>query len=183
MLEAEQLEEWYALERQALEQLRAGNVARGTGVRQVFQLLVLPSYEAARSWEVCQDVKAENRCFAIRSVWHRRTDLSKLDTPVVRLRYSRPLAPTIEVRQWPLEIGWVEATRAKLKNLLIPAMVESGVIGCDGTCYEVVFDAGFEKARYHWWEEPPPGWSPLNQWLQETLQALERYGPVEWDQA
>lgn len=96
-----------------------------------------------------------------------------METPVVRLRYLRPLAPTIDVRQYPLEADWVEATKNALKSLVLPAMVESDIAGCDGTFYELAFDAGFVQARYIWWEEPPAGWLPLHLWLQQTLEALE----------
>jgi hypothetical protein len=173
-LEAEQREEWYALKQQAMEWLRKGNTPDRLGVRQLFKMLVLPSFEAAFSWEVCQDVKATNRYFAVRSIWHKKTDLSKLATPIVRLRYPRPLVLSIEVGQLPLEAEWVEATLIALKSLTIPAMVELEAFGCDGTFYEVAFDAGFVQARYGWWEEPPLGWRPLNLWLQQTLEALEQ---------
>jgi len=173
-VEAQHIEEWYTLEKQATEQLRRGNTPARSGVSQLFQVLVLPSFEAAFSWEICQDVKAMNRYFAVHSIWHKRDDLSKLETPVVRLRHPHPLVPTIEVRQLPLEADWVEATQKALSSLVIPAMVKPEVIGLDGTSYEIAFDALFVQARYGWWEEPPSGWRPLNQWLQQMLAALEQ---------
>jgi hypothetical protein len=177
-VEAQQQEEWYTLERQATEQLRRGNTPKRSGVSQLFQLLVLPSFEAASSWEVCrevcQDVKATDRYFAVHSVWDKLADLSKLQTPVVRLRHPSPLVPTIEVRQLPLDADWVEATQNDLSSLVIPAMVKPEVIGVDGTSYEVAFNALFVLARYRWWEEPPSGWRPLNEWLHQTLETLER---------
>jgi hypothetical protein len=97
-----------------------------------------------------------------------------LETPLVRLRYPRPLLPTIEVQQWPLETEWVKTAKAALQSLVIPAMVEPKVFGCDGTSYEVAFDAGFAQARYRWWEEPPAGWQALNLWLHQTLELLQQ---------
>jgi hypothetical protein len=173
-LERQQHEEWYTLGQQATVQLRRGNTPVRSGVSQLFQVVVLPSFESAFSWEIYEDVKATNRYFAIHSVWHKLTDLSKLQTPVVRLRYPYPLAPTIKVRQLPLEAEWVEATQKALSRTVIPAIVKPEVFGLDGTSYEVAFDAGFVRARYVWWEEAPSGWRPLNEWLQQTLEALEQ---------
>src|SRR5258708_739035 len=94
-LEEEQRQEWYALEEQATALLRGGNTPRRSGVRQLLQVLVLPSFEAATSWEMCHDVKATNPYFAVKSVWRKDADLAKLETPVVRLQHPRPLVPTI----------------------------------------------------------------------------------------
>jgi len=175
-----EMNEWFTLERQATEHLRRGNTPNRPGVSPLFHLLVLPAFEAASSWEVCRDVTAKSPYFAVHSLWDRRADLSKLDdrpkldTPMVRLRPPAPFVPTIEVRQLPLDADWVEATQNALTSLVIPAMVKPEVIGLDGTFYEVAFDALFVQARYRWWEEPPSGWRPLNQWLHQTLEVLER---------
>lgn len=173
-MEEHQREDWYSLEQQAIELLRSGNIPSSLRVRQLFRLLVLPSFEAASSWEICKDVMTMNRYFVIQRIWHKYSDLYKFETPIVRLRYPHPLLPTIEVQQYPLEVDWVEATQAALKSLVINVMVESDTIGLDGTSYEVAFDNGTVQARYYWWHEPPDGWRTLNLWFHQTLEALEQ---------
>ncbi|MBC7529769.1 MAG: hypothetical protein H7308_19750 [Chthonomonadaceae bacterium] len=173
LLEEFQQKEWSELTKHAMERLRKGNTPDLARVRQCFQILVMPSFEDHVSWEVCHDDKAE-AYFAVCSIWRVGTDVAKLETPIVRLRHPRPLFPTIEVEQFPLQSEWAEIAIASLKSLSISAMPDSKIIGLDGTFYELAFDAGFFSARYRWWSVPPFRWRPLDDWFQETLSSLEK---------
>lgn len=177
-LEAEQREEWQDLERRARERLRNGSAPARISVTRILQLLVLPTFCAPTDWEICRDTKATEPYFALRTVWHMPEDAEKLRTPVVRLQYPRPLAPTISVLHLPLDTERTEAAVRSLKSLVIPAMIERATIGLDGTSYELAFDTGYTRARYGWWHEPPEGWRPLHAWFQETLEFLEQ-SPAE----
>ncbi len=173
-MEEHQHEEWNSLEQLAIELLRRGNTSSSLKVRQLFQLLELPSFEAPSSWEICEDRKTENRHFVIHRIWHKDSDLNKFETPTIRLRYPRPLLPTIEFHQYPIEADWVEATLVALKSLVINVMVDFETIGLDGTRYEVAFDNNMVQARYNWWHEPPDCWQNLNIWFHQTLDVLEQ---------
>ena len=175
-MEAEQLLEWRVLERQATEKLRTGNAPDRAGVRQLFQVLVRPSFAPYTGWEVYQDVKvAAGGHFVVHSVWRSDTDAAKLETPVVRLRHPRPLTPTIEVRHITVNAAWIKSVVAALEEISIPALVQLDFAGCDGTSYEVAFDALFVSARYGWWEEPPAGWRLLDKWARRVVQELEHF--------
>jgi len=178
-LDPEHFEEWCALEQQAMERLRRGCIPSGSGLQRKIQLLVLPSFTEASSWEICQETFENAEYVAIHSIWHRKADIAKLESPVVRLRHPRPLVPTIEARRWSLETAWVDARRKELTAFTIPAIVDSRGIGLDGTSYEVAFDAGLAQARYRWWHEPPSEWRALHLWLQQTLEALEKVATRE----
>jgi hypothetical protein len=177
-MEAEQYREWEELERQAINRVRKGNTPERSGVRPLFKILVLPSFDAAVHWEICLDVKSADGYFAIRTIWDRDTDFTRVETPDSRIpvarRYQpRQFEPTIRVQQVSLDTNWTETKLTELKSLSIPVLVDLDMIGCDGTFYEFSFDALFVKAHYGWWEEPPAGWEPLNRWLRATLEALE----------
>jgi len=133
----------------------------------------MPSFEDHVSWEVCHDYKAEVY-FAVCSIWHGGIDAAKLETPIVRLRHPRPLFPTIEIEQFPLQNEWAETAISSLKSLSISAMAEERGVGLDGVSYEVAFDIIGTSVRYGWWWEPPFGWRPLHNWLHEVLASLEK---------
>ena len=172
-MEEFQQKEWNELTKHAMERLRKGNTPDLARVRQCFQILVMPSFEDHVSWEVCHDYKAEVY-FAVCSIWHGGIDAAKLETPIVRLRHPRPLFPTIEVQQFPLQNEWAETALAALKSLSISATAEERGVGLDGVCYEIAFNVIGTSARYGWWCEPPVGWRPLNDWLQKVLASLEK---------
>lgn len=156
-----------------MSQLRQGSRSALPRANRLVQLLVLPSFESAFGYEIRQDQKAENQYFVIHSLWRMDIDLSKFRTPHIRLQHPHTLSPTIEIRQLPLDPDWAVATIGTLKQLMIPAMVQTECIGLDSTSYEIAFDSGNVYARYSWWEEPPSGWLPLHDWLLETVDVLE----------
>ena len=89
--------------------------------------------------------------------------------------------PTLERKQFPLESQFAEFSLDKLRQITVPAFVESNQIGLDGIAYELAFESGFVSARYHWRFKPPPEWKSLGQFVAEMLEALERIEKMNQD--
>ena len=48
------------------------------------------------------------------------------------------------------------------------SVAPEGVLGLDGTTYELLIERGFNRIQYTWWGEPPAAWRPLRE-LSNTL--------------
>jgi len=70
---------------------------------------------------------------------------------------------------WQREVPPSEAKKltAAMEHQAVSVAPE-GVLGLDGTTYELLIERGFNRIQYTWWGEPPAAWRPLRK-LSNTL--------------
>ena len=174
-MDSEQIKEWMALEKSARDLVRQGAMPVAIGLKRLFQILALPSFDGLLGWEIFQKVSRSNEksCFAVRTLWCRDEDAAKLESPIERLKYPRDLEPTIRAETIELDTVIVDSFLDRLKAIRIPIFLDNPRFGTDGTCYEFSFGQLFLGVRYRWWEEPPNEWKPLSDTVLEILRYLE----------
>ena len=171
-MELEQAE-WYSLERQALEQLRAGIDRKGYIAR--LQVLVLPSFEDSWCYELLASVPDQSKsALAVRKVWHRSIDLAKFANPVVRLSFGSGVRqlPTMEEFDAETDAALVNGLCAKAAMLKVPVFAAKSSVGLDGTSYQLALGSSPLVARFEWWNSPPEGWEPLKTLVDEIIAAF-----------
>ena len=174
-MDAEQIKEWFAFEQRALESVRSGSVPSEMGIKRVLQITIVPSFEPAICWEICQRVPSSDKnYFVVTTRWQRNDDVVKFETPVERLKHPRILDPTIETQSLDLVSFTVEEFLDRLKSVSIAAYVGETTCGFDGTQYELAFGDFFLNAKYSWWQEPPIEWKPLGEAVMDFLHKLEQ---------
>jgi hypothetical protein len=176
-MEREHTEEWLGLQGLALETLRASS--HKDGIR-CLQLLVMPSFEPAISYEIYKALSRRQLrgYFAVITRWRRDVDAEKFRTPIERLKYPRPLNPTFESKSFELTPEFVNGILDRFKAVSVPALTDMETLGLDGTIYEVGLGDSFHWSRFHWWEELPAEWQSLHTAFQDTLQELERVAAI-----
>lgn len=171
-MEREQQSEWYSLEQQALEQLRAGIDRKGYIAR--LQVLVLPSFEDSWCYELLASVPDRSKpALAVRKAWHRSIDLAKFANPVVRLSFGPGVRqlPTIEEFDAEIDATLVNGLCAKAATIRVPVFTAKSSIGLDGTSYQLALGSSPLVARFEWWNSPPEGWEPLKMLVEEIIAA------------
>ena len=174
VMDKENANEWYVLQRRAYEIVREGNEPRQRGMR-LCHIAVLPSFECIIGWDIYQrfDKVDEKEYYAIRLTWLRRDDAMRLESPVERLKYPRALEPTILREAVELSSREAKSLLEKFTVISIPAAVYKYDVGLDGTSYEVSLGHFHPCAHYSWWEEPPVAWKPLHDALIDAFEYLE----------
>jgi hypothetical protein len=175
-VDKEHHEEWHRLSDRARGILRASSNTDGIGINRVVQVIVMPSFAPAASWEIfAQHSRSSPTAhFAISSLWRLDLDSAKFRTPIERLKHSKMLDPTIEVRRVELEPDFVRNAVARLRQISLPAYSEPDQVGADGTSYELAFGCSFLGARFMWWETPSGPWQALAKEARLLLDELEK---------
>ncbi len=162
-------EEWCRLSDEAKAIIRKGSGAESPR----FRLFVWPAFWNRLGWEVWRNNRDGPTGTAVLTTWRVDIDGPKFRSPVERLRYPRPMRPTIEVTRITIDGDWLQSRIETLRALSIAAMPLHDTIGLDGVTYELHFNAGFFHGRYEWFVHPSGGWEPLGEWMDETLEGLE----------
>jgi hypothetical protein len=127
------------------------------------QLLILPSFENAVSWDVIRIVSrddgAQTRLY--RSCWRMDIDSEAMSSPVERLKLPRPYSPTFETDWVLVDKERLEAILARLNAARVPLTVGTARLGCDGTSFELSVGDFFNNARIGWWQDLPEEWREL----------------------
>lgn len=124
-----------------------------SGVRRL-QLIVLPSFEDGRAWEV-------------REVY--RGDWLLFGSDVVDFQ---PLT----IKGWwklPIQSAQLKSFFERVTSIQIPlGPPHEEIIGCDGTTMQLAAFSGYSQWRFEWWSHYPPAWQPLNAIAEEMLTAF-----------
>ncbi|MBI2827408.1 MAG: addiction module protein [Planctomycetia bacterium] len=145
----------------------------------VCQLLILPSFENAVSWDVVHVTarRADPHTRLYRSCWRMDIDEQAMRSPVERMKHPRPYTPTVEV-DWVLIDGeHVESILARLRTFRVPLAVANPSVGCDGTTFELFVGEFFCNARICWWCDLPEEWREL----QPVITDLEHLFSQAWE--
>lgn len=168
-MDQELLREWQELQETAREILRKGYAP----ATRLFQVIRCPAFEDAISWEIFEVAPAPTIYRAAKMQWLREQDSEKFRNPVERLKYPRPLKPSIETNVNALRPEFVQSILEQLKAVQIPAWPSASRIGLDGTMYELIVGGGFLSVHYRWWEQPPIEWQPLADISQAIVDQIE----------
>jgi hypothetical protein len=178
----EHIDEWGVLQREALLRIQEACplTARHRGIR-IFRLLITPSFLNPVCWELVREaveaktteISASSSFRVEYAVWRQDLDQEKFSNPINRLRYPKPVTPTIERTGYAvaddLAAGWI----SRFAGLTLPALIQTGFVGCDGTAFEFSWGDSFLGARFHWWEQAPAPWTSLGQTFHEVLREFE----------
>jgi hypothetical protein len=168
VMDRELQREWRTLEDEALALLRKHDDS-DPGFLVDATLLVLPSFEDCWAYSILRSVRdSEAPAKVQRRVWRRTVDLRKLDTPIARLRHSGHLAPTIESSKKDVLKSSARALLDRIVHSHLPPFTLERSLGMDGTSYEVSFGYTFVTSQFCWWESPPDGWQPLQQFVDDV---------------
>jgi hypothetical protein len=158
-MEQEQQGEWRALEEAARQRLRKGSERKDAVT--LARLLVLPSFENYRGYQVLRWKFEPKAGAVVRFTWRREVDLEKLRTPVERVKYPRLIEPTVEEDETGLSVKAVNGFAAQISALQSPVLPQRTHFGLDGTTYEFAFGDDWVGSRFVWWGQVPAGWEGL----------------------
>lgn len=166
-------QEFVNLRTEAYESLRRG-FQEGPWDRRIFQLVVLPSFEASYSWELYERKTKRDpvEAIAVHAIWHTHKDLEKFD-PVTGLRYPRKLSPTITVGTSRIEPKIAQKIVETMSEIVVPIHPGVGGVYLDGKSYELTVGRGSDQARFAWHEEAPSHWESLRNWALKAVSDLE----------
>lgn len=190
-------EGWQSFEREAATRVRLGtDILRWPGNRLV-QVVVLPAFGNAESWEVFADraegrLETEGRRYTVvRRLWRTDRDYPDIDSPDYTgpdadepgfreyLASLLPPEPTIEETTFAVSAARIDEILCGLSSLslpLLPAKVEEGE---DGVLHEVQLGGFFGWARFAWWHDGPREWRELVRGLGRLLSYLESVAPSD----
>jgi hypothetical protein len=143
-------------ERAAAEPRPAGSRRHLTGLGSLrLQLIVLPSFEEPRAWEVRQ---REQQWSLFRS----------------RVAEPGPDVKLVGFDRVPFESDWLRRSFQRVTALTLPLGPDlDGFGGADGNLYQLaVFGDVFTEFRFQWWSAAPPQWQPLVSVANEMIQAF-----------
>ncbi|GAB5493724.1 MAG: hypothetical protein Phog2KO_39390 [Phototrophicaceae bacterium] len=150
--------------------LRHGYKFRATSVDRIMQILILPSFEPAVSYEIFrtrviksidEPITSEsiaNKFDVVKTTWHSDTDM--------QLRADNPsdYKPTFTYSKAEVSLNDMETMFNQFK-LSIPMWfhptVEDDYMGLDGTNYELALGGFFLGVRYRLWSMGPTEWKPI----------------------
>jgi hypothetical protein len=174
-MDKEHYEEWHALERRARDVLKKGSDVEEIGIRRILQVVEMPSFRPASSWEIFEKNSRSTPSihFAICLRWRHDLDSQKFQSSLERLKHPRSLDPTIETRRIALKASFVTEACSKLNQISVPVYTKVETVGCDGTSFEFAFGDSFLGARFAWWEAPSGPLKPLAEETRRILKDLE----------
>lgn len=147
----------------ALAAVRTGANLRERGTRRLFQIVVVPAFDSAASWEIFELKTRANGTShdIVVTAWDQRCDSHKFQSPVERLRHPVQLEPSLRSDRIHVRENVVHGLVALLADVQIPVIPDGRLIGADGTLYRLEIGDPFGGAAFDWWEEGPPAWAPL----------------------
>jgi hypothetical protein len=165
---------------QALATVRGGAALHERGTRRSFQVVVIPAFEVAASWELFEVRPRSSEKFfdVILTAWDQRTDSSKFETPLERLKYPLKLEPSIRSRRVRVSANDAAAMTAAFEGVHIPVVAGEHPYGADGTSYRLATGDLFGGSTFEWWEGGPANWAPLVEAVRQVLTVLERLVPA-----
>ena len=155
--------EWNNIEESVTADFRERSFINVPRCRALMQYLVMPSFEAYRSWDVLRQFKDDTtELIVVESVWHRNKDLPAFVSPVERNKHPFPFQPTVDSRVLAIVPSTVQDVLDRFANVQVCAFPrEMSGFGCDGTIYELQFGEFMRFSRFVWWESLPEEWSQL----------------------
>jgi len=171
-MDQEQHAEWFTMQEAVCDQLRRRTERKGAIT--LVHLLIFPSFENSRGYQILRSKIEPRGGTLIRRVWRRDLDIEKFRTPVERLRHPRHLEPMLEENKLELRPDEVEALESEIKHLYLAARPERRRLGLDGTSYEMAFGDHWSGSRFNWWEQAPEAWEGLERLTQMILTIGDR---------
>jgi hypothetical protein len=170
-LDPELQKEWMGVEQDARARLRA-HAVRESGYIAEARVAILPSFSDYRAYELLRSTSSDTApALARRLIWRKTRDLEKFDSPVTRLKYERPIRPTIESLSIEIPLDTVVSLLEGIARAHVPPRLSEDRMGTDGTSYEVAFGRFFANSLFAWWQSPPKGWEPLSDFV-KSVQTL-----------
>ncbi len=167
--------EFESLGKAAMQRLK--DVPDSASHRHMLSIWVRPSFTPPYRYTVYTPFSSAKlyQPFASYTVWRSDLDLSRLRTPVERLRHPKDLAPTIEDGSLWLTDADVEGFRERLRGICVPLYPRpSNRIVCDGTGFELCWDETLYGTSLRWWEDGPSEWRPLTTVIGQIAGELEK---------
>ncbi len=162
-MDAEQLAEYLTIRDQVYHALHDGSYVKQSRGRQICQLLILGSFENPISWHIVEVLRTrlDAETYLHRVCWRADLDLSAFMTPVERLRYPRPYAPTIEVGSVLINRDEMDQVLTPFQQVLVPLNIPEHPILLDGVSFELTLGGLFCSSRIHWSNQLPEAWHAL----------------------
>ena len=186
-MEKQQVDNWYRFQIEAHQLLHA-NRSFENGTR-MLQLIILPSFKNAVSWEVVIKVQTirktrakrefQREFFIARTIWRMDTDREKFRdreksrSPLDRLRPPSPLKPTMEQKEWFIDEATMDRWIDSFSAIQLPVCIQSESAVFDGTTHHfAIYSAGF-SATFQWKREAPSKWIGLEERFTATIRQFE----------
>lgn len=80
----------------------------------------------------------------------------------------------------PLPQADVARMLQELKAITIRPFGSEPAMGLDGTTFGIQWGNFWRGATLHWWNEPPPDWRALGEWVDGAIRLFESQLPKEW---
>lgn len=181
-MEQEQTYDFGHVQEAAIERLRNASWWRSTRKGFLkFQLLKLPSFENAVSWEV-REIHVPHRdpqTRLYRYCWRMDSDLDAFSSPVKRLKHPRPYTPTFEAGYVEADPTIVPRFQQRISSTPVSLVDAKNSNGLDGVIFELAL-GDFYQSRLCWWCKLPEEWQPLQPIIDDMFREFEscwRAGP------
>ena len=145
-MDSQQSRDWQVFEQQAQKTLRNGYQNAGKVIR-LIQVLILPAFAPAISWEVFKRKSTVPDYFAMQQRWRRDKEFDRFMAAVHQGIGSNQIAPTFETDTVSLQPTFIEPIITKLTTVQIPVWIEDTTLGLDGISYEVVCGRQFYSTK------------------------------------
>ncbi|WP_438449229.1 hypothetical protein [Gorillibacterium sp. sgz5001074] len=161
------------IEEQAINILRKEQF--DVGFARLFQIIVLTSFSENISYEFFKSVNDESEYSIIISVWNKEEDLQILEKPLELLKYrnKKSQLPQIKTYKFTFKANIINNFLGFLRTERICIFPNVGMIGVDGTQYELIIGSGLNQITVAWWEEGPLEWNELIQQVNAIIEFAE----------
>ncbi len=140
--------------------------------RFLLRLWHYPSFDASRAWGIYRLTERGGRMIRtmVRQVtWDGPHDAKRFYLPLTGLEKGFHTAPTIDVRDRPIDSTEFDHRMEALKSISFPAFSATD-IGIDGEYFGVAIPN--HGASIKWWCEGPNTWRDLTAWASQTREWL-----------
>jgi len=178
-MDREHVAEWSRLMDQALAAVRRGADLRERAATRLFQIVVVPAFEAAASWELFES-RTRGKVTSheiIVTAWDQTADSEKFQSPIERLKHGPRLEPSLRSDRVRTSAEDSATLLVALDRIHIPVAPGEHPIGCDGTLYHFETGDPFCGSAFGWWEDGPPAWAPLVDAVRKVHALLEKLAP------
>ena len=160
------------LEQSVRRQFASPEFGSKPGDHTILMFAVFPAFDNYQHLSINRIKNQQNQTGTL-TVWNRVRDRAAFVSPVERLKYPRPIQPTIESKTIDATHDELSKVTSQFTGVQIPIANVGYSIGLDGVSYELQIGSGFGWTRLHWWGRIPDERHPIAEGIEMLCGYLE----------